>query len=254
MTVNNVNPSITYEGNGATTQFFFSMSIPDASVIQVFITDDLGDIRQLSVLEYSVIVAPLVGTNPTPPGGSVIYNPGGTPLPAGSFITIIRNVPPVQSVSLTNQSIIYPPVVEKEFDYLTMLAQQGGLTTDRSIKVPLADPLPADLPPRAARINQTAFFNGNGDLTAGLPLDDTIMVSAAMQPVVQAATTDQARALMGIYPDPKVITAGYSLIPDDNNRLIVLQGAAYYLLTATAPTGYPTDFRVQIVCNDTRAK
>src|SRR5215510_13292737 len=113
MTVNNASPSIVYEGNGATTQWFFSMGVVDASSIDVFVTDAVGDIRQLTTLEYSVIIAPLIGTNPTPQGGSVIYNPGGTPLPAGQFITIIRNLDPVQNVSLTNQSIIYPPVIEK---------------------------------------------------------------------------------------------------------------------------------------------
>jgi hypothetical protein len=254
MTLTNINPEIVYDGNGVTTNWPFAMGVPSASAIDVFVTDDLGAIRQLTPAEFTVTISALTGTNPTPQGGIVIYNPGGIPLPSGWTITIVRNLDPVQNVSLANQSIIYPPVIEKEFDYLTMLIQQGGLGFDRAIKVPLADPLPADLPPQAARKNQTAFFNDNGDLVAGTPLDNTIMVSAAMQPVVQAATVTQAAALMGVYPDPKLITAGYVLIPDDNNRLIVLQGSAYYLLSANDPTSYPIDFRVQVVNNDTRAK
>jgi len=254
MTVTNINSRIVYDGNGVTINWPFAMGVPSASAIDVFITDDTGVIRQLTTLEFSVVISPLTGTNPTPQGGIVTYNPGGSPLPSGWTITIVRNLEPVQSTSIANQSIIYPPIVEREFDYLTMLIQQGVLDFDRAIKVPVADPPPADLPPQAARKNQTAFFNDNGDLVAGTPLDNTIMVSAAMQPVVQAATTTEALALLGGYPDPKLITAGYVLIPDDNNRLIVAQGSAYYLISAGNPTTYPIDFRVQIVNNDTRAK
>src|SRR5262245_532288 len=253
MTINNVNPIITYEGNGSTVNWVFGFSVPDASVVQVFLTDADGVIRQLNPFEYSVALSPLVGTNPTPPGGTVTLSAGFI-LPAGEFITIIRDVPPVQNVSLTNQSIIYPPVIEREFDYLTMLAQQGGLGDERAIKVPIGDPLRADLPLQAARRNQTAVFNDNGDFIAGSPLANTIIVSTAMQLVVQAVTTTEAVALLGVYPDPRLITSTYSLVPDDNNRILVLQGNAFYLVSAGDPAGYPVDFRIQLINNDTRAK
>src|SRR5262245_57148972 len=195
MTVSSQESIVTYLGNGVATEFAFTFSVPDASVIEVFVTNDAGVVRQLVPAEFQVVLSPLVGTNPTPVSGKVIYSVGGVPIPVGFTLTINRNVPSVQETSISNQSIIYPPVIEKALDYLTMLNQRGGLDFNRAIKVPIGDPFPADLPPQAARINQQAFFNDSGDLTAGLPLDDTIMVSAAMQPVVQATTVQEAAAL-----------------------------------------------------------
>lgn len=253
MTVNNDISTITYPGNGSTTTFSFPMATPDTDSIQVFVRDSLGD-RQLSRIEFSITLNPLVGSNPTPQGGTITYNPGGIPLPLGSSLIIARVLEPVQDTSIANQSIIYPPIIEQEFDYLTMLLQQGNRGIDRAIKVPVTDPIPAELPPVPARANQTAFFDNAGNLTAGLPLDDTVMVSAAMQPVVSAATLELAQTAFGLNKDPKVITTGYVLIPDDDRRLIVAQGAAQYLISAGDFSTYPPYFRCIIINNDTRTK
>src|SRR5262245_49321211 len=125
MTVTNINSRIVYDGNGVTINWPFAMGVPDASAIDVYVTDDAGNIRQLTPTEFTIVISALTGTNPTPQGGIVTYNPGGSPLPSGWTITIVRNLEPVQSTSIANQSIIYPPIVEREFDYLTMLIQQG---------------------------------------------------------------------------------------------------------------------------------
>jgi hypothetical protein len=254
MTVSSQQSTVTYQGDGATTNWVFSFSAPDASVIDVYVTNDQGIVRKLTPAEFQVVLNFPSGTNPTPTGGIVIYSVGGVPIPVGFSITIDRNVPAVQNTSLTNQSIIYPPVVERALDYLTMLNQKGGLDLDRAIKVPIGDPPPADLPPKDARVNQQAFFDANGNLTAGLPPAGGAVISAAMQPVVAAATIDQARALMGLEPDPKVITDGYVLVADDSGRTLSLEGSKYYLVTAADSTTYPTNFVVQLVNHDTRAK
>lgn len=253
MTVNNDISTLTIPGNGSTTSFSFPMAVPDTDSVQVFVRDSTGD-RQLSPIEFGIVLNPLVGANPTPQGGVVTYNPGGTPLPLGSSLIIARVLEPVQNTTIANQSIIYPPVIEQEFDYLTMLAQQGNRGIDRAIKVPVTDPVPAELPPVPARANQTAFFDAQGNLTAGLPLDDTVMVSAAMQPVVSAATLAQAQTAFGLNKDPRIITNGYVLVPDDDRRLIVAQGAASYLISAGDFSTFPTYFRCIIVNNDTRVK
>lgn len=253
MTVNNDISTITYPGNGSTTTFSFPMATPDTDSIQVFVQDSTG-VRQLGRIEFGITLNPLIGANPTPQGGTITYNPGGSPLPLGSSLIIARVIEPVQDVSIANQSIIYPPIIEQEFDYLTMLAQQGNRGVDRAIKVPVTDPVPADLPPLPARANQTAFFDAQGNLTAGLPLDNTVMVSAAMQPVVSAATLAQAQTAFGLNKDPRVITTGYVLVPDDDRRLIVAQGAASYLISAGDFSTFPTYFRCIVINNDTRVK
>lgn len=254
MTVNNTASTIAFNGNGANTTFPFAMSLPDEGDLQVFVTDDLGVTRQLATSEYTVVLNPLSGTNPTPDGGTVTYNPSTGPLPVGWVLRLVRVLPQVQDTSISNQSIIYPPVIEQEFDYLTMLIQQGGFTLDRSLKVPLGDPLPQDLPPQADRINQTAFFDGNGDLTAGTPLDGTIMVSAAMQPVVQASTLQEAQTLFGLNKDPRLVTGTYTLVGDDDRRTVSLQGSAFYTVSVGPPASYPSYFVGLIVNNDNRAK
>lgn len=254
MTVNNAASRITYPGNGSTTVFTFPMAVPDANSIDVFVTDATGAIRQLNPIEFSVGLNPLVGANPTVQGGSVTYNPGGTPLPLGQFITIVRDLDPIQDTSISNQSIVYPPVIEQEFDYLTMLIQQGGTDFSRSIKVPPTDPPPADLPPLGLRANQQAFFDANGNMVAGAFTAPGVVVSAAMQPVVSAATLALAQTAFGLNKDPRVITGSYVLVPDDDRRLIVAQGAASYLITAADFSTYPTYFRAIIINNDTRAK
>lgn len=256
MTVNSQASTVTYQGNGVTTDWTFAFSVPaDATnSIKVFVTNEDGIVRQLTPPEYTVVLNFPQGTNPTPTGGKVIYSVGGVPIPVGWSITIDRDLPAVQGTSITNQSIIYPPVIEQALDYLTMLTQKGGLDTDRSIKVPIGDPLPADLPPVDARKGQQAFFDANGNLTAGLPPAGGAVISAAMQPVVAAATIDDARVLLGLEPDPKVVTNAYVLTSDDNNRFISLEGNKFYLVTAADFSTYPTNFRVQIVNNDPRAK
>ena len=254
MTVSSQDSTVTYQGNGVATEFAFTFSVPDASVIDVFVTNDVGIVRQLTPPEFTVVLSPLVGTNPTPPSGKVVYSVGGVPIPVGFSLTINRNVPAVQNTSIANQSIIYPPVIEQALDYLTMLTQNSNLNLDRSIKVPIGDPLPADLPPVDDRKNQQAFFDADGNLTAGLPPAGGAVISAAMQPVVAAATIDEARALMGLEPDPKQITDNYVLVSDDNGRLLSLEGNKFYLVTANDFTTYPTNFRVQVVNNDVRAK
>src|SRR5262245_4276518 len=254
MTVSSEQSTITYQGNGVTTDWVFNFSVPDASVLDVFVVNDVGVVRQLTPAEFTVVLSPLVGTNPTPTGGKVIYSVGGVPIPVGFSITINRNVPAVQNTSITNQSIIYPPVIEKALDYLTMMSQRGTLDIDRAIKVPVGDPFPADLPPIDARKNQQAFFDDSGNLTAGLPPAGGAIISAAMQPVVAAATIAEARSLMGVDADPKLITSGYVLVSDDDNRLLSLEGNKFYLISAGDVMTYPTNFRVQVVNNDTRAK
>lgn len=198
MTVNVDGSEITYLGNGSTTTFTFPFSTPDIGSIHVLIEDSLGNITEQAPGAFSIVLNPLVGANPTSTGGTVTYPVVGSPLPVGAKIIISRQLARIQPVSLSNQSIIYPPVIERELDYLTMLFQGGVNDFGRAFKVGFGDPFPADVPPVSIRKSQNAFFDSEGNLTPGQVPGGTVFISAAMQPVVAAVNLAAARNLLGL--------------------------------------------------------
>lgn len=127
MTVSTTSFKQVYNGNGSTTVWSFPFACPNTQSIVVTIKDtSSGGILVLTPgVSFSVALNPLVGANPTPVGGTVTYPISGPPLPVGFEISIVRSLSFTQMTSLANQSIIYPAVVEKALDYLTMLIQQG---------------------------------------------------------------------------------------------------------------------------------
>ena len=80
---------------------------------------------------------------PVPPalwsiGGMVTYNPGGTPIPNGSSLTITRTIPLEQTVSLQNEASFgqYASAVEQALDLLEMQIQQVNSAVASSAPVP----------------------------------------------------------------------------------------------------------------------
>jgi hypothetical protein len=79
-----------------------------------------------------------------------------------------------------------------------MISQQGEDILSRAFIVPLGDPSPLPVPTVSVRASHWAFFDINGDLTAGDPPSGAVPISVAMQPVVAAATIPAARTLLGL--------------------------------------------------------
>lgn len=253
MTINLASNKVIYQGDGATTTFSFSFSAPSTNSITVITVDQFGNQVTQSPGAYTVVLNPPAGTNPTPVGGTVTFPVAGSPLPVGSQIVIVRELTTTQTVSLTNQSIIYPPVIEQELDYLTMIDQQDEEVGNRAFTVSVVDPIPAPVPPVAMRANQSAFFDGNGNLVPGLPPVGGAIISAAMQPVVSALTLSQARIAMGIRAT-KTISTTYGISSADNGTFFNIIGAAFYTVSLGAATGFPSDFVCILVNNDNRGK
>jgi hypothetical protein len=69
----------------------------------------------------------------------------------------------------------------------------------RTLQAPPGETL-ALLPSAALRASQNAIFDSNGNLTAGLPVGGGALVSAAMQPIVNAATVASAQQQLSINP------------------------------------------------------
>jgi hypothetical protein len=198
MTVSTTLNKIIYSGNGATTVFPFTFPGVAASNIQVFFTDALGNITLLSPSVYTLSLNPATGTNPTGAGGSVTYNPLGVPIPTGSFLTILRTLPLVQSTSLANQGTLYQPVEEAALDYEMMVSQQVLEIQSRALVVPVSDAAPNPVPAKAARAGLFFAWDSNGNPIAAAPGGASTPVSSAMAPVVAAATLAAGRTAFGL--------------------------------------------------------
>lgn len=200
MTVGTPLNKIIYPGNASATSFPFAFATPGAD-ISVFFTDALGNVTLLvqgpGSSQYQIVFNPPIAPNPTPIGGTVTYNPGGTPIPLGTFLTILRSLPLIQQASFANQGTIYPTTVEQAFDYSTMLAQQILEVQSRALVVNVSDPTPNPLPAAASRANLILGFDSNGNPIAVSTLPAGT-VSSAMAPVVNAASLATARSLLGL--------------------------------------------------------
>lgn len=133
-----------------------------------------------------------------PLGGIVTYPTSGSPLAAGSTVVVERFVADVQETDLINQGGVYPQDIEDALDYLTMITQQQQDQIDRSIVFSVADTVEQTLPIASARANMVLGFDSSGNPTAVSEINPSVTVSAAMIPVVTAATTAAALAALGI--------------------------------------------------------
>jgi hypothetical protein len=253
MTVNNASSKITYLGNGSTTSFSFNFSTPDTQSIRVITVDSAGIATIQSPGAYSIVLNPLVGANPTPTGGTVNYPLSGPPLPNGNSLIIVRDLAVVQPVSLANQGTLYPIVIEKELDYLTMLDQEGTENSSRAFTANIVDPVPHQTVPVAQRANHFVYFDANGDLVPGATPVGTVIISAAMVPVVTAPTLAEAREAMGIRTT-KTVSTTYGISSADNGTIFNLIGGAFYSVSLGVASGFPGDFINIIMNNDTRGK
>jgi hypothetical protein len=117
-------------GNNVQTSFTFGFVGVAASDISVIFTNASGVSTTLTQgpgsTQYQVTL-----TAPAPGqlwgiGGTVVYDPGGTPIATGTTLTIVRTVPMTQSTSLQNQASFgqYAAATEKALDQLDMQVQQ----------------------------------------------------------------------------------------------------------------------------------
>lgn len=203
-TVNSTASKSIVLGNGITTTFNFSFVGVAAAYISVILTDASGNETVLTqgsgTTQYQITLnAPVTGAI-WGLGGSVTYNPSGTPIPAGSTLTIFRTLPLTQAISLLNQNSLarLGNGAETGLDLGVMQVQQNAETLARSIKAPIVDATPpADLPPIAQRANKGAAFDSLGNLVAGETPSGGV-ISSAMQPVVNAATLAIGRTSFGL--------------------------------------------------------
>lgn len=202
MTISSTSNKIIYSGNGATTSFAFTFPAVAAADILAYYTDSTGAITTLvqgsGTTQYQVTLNAAVSPNPTSAGGTVVYNPSGTPIASGTSLTILRQQSLIQATSLAGQGALYPSVIEQGLDSLLAQIQQVDELLGRAISVAVSDPTPTDLPAAAARANKYLSFDSSGNPTASASSPGTSPVSSTMASFVNAASLVSARTLLGL--------------------------------------------------------
>jgi hypothetical protein len=157
-----------YLGNGATTAFSFSFKVFSTSDIKVTIVNSL-DVETILVLNVDYTVT-LNSNQETSPGGSITYPISGTPLPPGSKLTIIGNLPYDQPLDLPSGGNFSPLALENQLDRMTMQIQQLREQLNRTLTVPVTTPFAPVLP--APEASNLIGWNENGTNLNNYPIDD----------------------------------------------------------------------------------
>lgn len=129
MTVSNQNTRMDFTGNGAVDTYSYTYKIFAASHLKVT-QRDTDDVETLLVLDTDYTVTGAGDTD----GGSITLTAGN--LPSDYILTIRRVVPVTQETDFRNQGDFFPDIHEDQFDITTMIEQQSGEETGRTITLP----------------------------------------------------------------------------------------------------------------------
>ena len=116
-------------GNGSQTQFYGSFPVVSASDVQVVYTNTTGQQSTLLPTQYLITIYPPVTGQLWSTSFSVSYPLIGSPIAAGTSLTISRVLPLTQGTVLSNQGAFYPQVVEAALDTNVMQLQQVSART-----------------------------------------------------------------------------------------------------------------------------
>ena len=188
MTVSSENArSGPYLGNGATAFFAYDFRVLSDEHLRVTVVDAAG-IETILVLasDYSVTG---VGNAQ---GGSVVLT---APLATGLRLVITRDVPATQEVDLQNQGPFFAETIERAFDKLTMVAQQGKEEDSRSVSLSVtSDGVSALLPDAVA--NAILGWNASADALENKTPNTAAYVVAPLANL----TSNEATQLLNIGP------------------------------------------------------
>jgi hypothetical protein len=270
MTVSTTAVKITYLGNGSTTAWSFSFPAGPDPDIHVQVT--VGGITSIITTNLQINVNPPIAPNPTSIGGNVVYPVTGTPLAVGDKITIFRDVPVIQSVSIANQSVIYPPVIERALDYLTMAVQEIEDIVSRAVLLPIDETGPLIFPPCPERANKFLGFDENCQPIAVGIINPVTTTNALRVPADEGIVPLPQRSLRpgtfitfdgagepflvsSLPPNTPplffgarvTVTSVRTVLNTEKGFLFQLGGNAYYDLILGDPTTYDVDFSIAVV-------
>lgn len=225
MTISTTSSSVTNVGNGSTTVWNFSFVADQASDLEVLYTDSSGNVTTLNPSVYSITI------NTTPVGelwgigGTVTYPLSGSPISAGTTLTINRIVPYTQDISIGNQGAFYPQAVEQGLDVLELQIQQIENKSDRDVRAPVTDLNPQmELPTAIIRANQYLSFDSSGNVTV-----TAVAPPSGSIPIVVTATVATLKAIVqaDLLPNILYFVEGYTTANDG--------GEGFFTVTTSSP-------------------
>lgn len=222
MTITTPATRVAYAGDGASVNF----AIP-------FPFFGPAELAALTIQPDGITVTNLVlNGNYTVSGGN---DATGTltmtaPVAAGVTLLIYRFSNRTQLTDLEANDNMPAAALEMAFDRLAALEGEDLEYLNRTIHAPVQDGALGPLPPASLRRLQMLGFDGSGNPIAAQPA--SALVSAAMQPVVAAATIGAAQSLLGIFQSiPSVESFGAVPFP---SNLVVPGNVAATLANITA--------------------
>ena len=230
--IGDIRPRVQYVADGTQTVFTYPFPIFAAADLQVY----LGETFQSA--GYTVAGA---GQSA---GGSVTF---AAPPAAATRVTLVRALAIARTTDFQEGGAFRAKTLNDELDRQTAFIQEVGERVERAIvAAPTESAAPLVLPPPAQRANTFLAFDAAGAPLASAGAAD-IPVSAAMAPVVQAATTGAARALLKAFGNERLAkSAAYAVANADKAKTIACASGPW-TLTFAAATGYDADFFVCVV-------
>lgn len=151
-----------YTGNGVTVDFPFLFKVFSSSDVSVTIAVLATGLETVLTSGYTVALNADQNANP---GGTVTYNPSGTPIDSTKTLTIGSRVPNTQGTHLLTGGAWLPGNVEDMIDRVTIEVQQLVEKVNRAIRFAFTDITPpADLPTAAQRAGKVLGFDGVGQV------------------------------------------------------------------------------------------
>lgn len=248
MVISTTTSLVTLLGNGVTTVWNFSFVGVNANDLQVIYTDASGLETVLDPSQYTLFINPVAVGSLWGVGGTITYPTGTTPTPiqTGTFLTINRIVPYVQTVSIANQGAFYPQAVEQGLDLLELQIQQLETGLTYTLRTPLGDPEPPHvLPGFATRANGYLGFDNFGQPTIFTTAPAVSSLTAATPRVINTTGTSTKNILItdsfggvSIYQSSNPVTtlqlpAGYGPYPVFDGSL----NSSVYPIRVLPPAG-----------------
>lgn len=255
MSISTLDNTIQYTGNGATTIFTFPYLFFNNVDLLVTETDTItNDSTYLAIgTDYTVSGAGA-------PGGGQITLLSATPIPNTVRLTIERIVAITQPDHYIPNDSFPSATAERDFDKLTMIAQQLNDAVTRSLVFPSTDPsgVSAVLPPLATRAGMALSFDSNG-LPIAIYSPDTgesaaaaaASAAAALASQNAAAASDADAATQAGLAEAAAVAAAASaasIKPYDENQYgtDVTNTNSYTLTLSPAPTSYSQGMQVSL--------
>lgn len=123
-TISTLASQITVAGNNSQTVFQFPFTVGSTSEIALIETSSSGVQTTIPPSQYLVALNPIQTGFLWPVGGSVTFPLSGSPIAAGTTLTIMRVLPLTQNTALSNLGNFYPSAVEEGLDTGVMQTQQ----------------------------------------------------------------------------------------------------------------------------------